>query len=279
MEVQYCNECGYPIRSNPVTLDGASYHEECLTADLSKNTKYPKVGKDTQTTKDIEQVPEEVEHIDTVGSLIPASSVNHQALNPWVSMWTKPRVTIQQIIDTDPERWVLVLAALSGISYTLSDRLGAGGEHAWPVIIGGATIVGPIIGIIFLYIIAALVRWTGKWIGGQASAKHLRAAYAWSQIPLIWGLALWIPGVALFGQEMFSTEMPRVEANLNLAFLYFGFMLIEGVIAIWAMVVYLKCIGQVQGFSAWKALGNISLAMLVVLGPFIIIGIIAVATK
>lgn len=206
---------------------------------------------------------------------------NKQMLNPWLSMWTKPRTTIQQIIDTDPERLVLVLAAITGISHTLdkASMKGAGDELAWPVIIVVAAIVGPIVGIIFLYISAALVRWTGKWIGGQASSKNVRAAYAWSSIPLIWALALWIPEVALFGQEIFATETPRVVANPHLQFLYLGFMLIEILIALWAIVVYLKCIGQVQGFSAWKALGNTILAVLVILVPFIVIGIIAMVAK
>ena len=40
-------------------------------------------------------------------------------LNPWVSIWTQPRATIQQIVDSDPEQSVLILAGISGFASTL----------------------------------------------------------------------------------------------------------------------------------------------------------------
>jgi len=48
-------------------------------------------------------------------------SSNNEALNPWLSMWTKPRATIQNIVDTNPENFVLILAAISGF-FTSIDR-------------------------------------------------------------------------------------------------------------------------------------------------------------
>ena len=47
--------------------------------------------------------------------------------------------------------------------------------------------------------------------------------------------------------------------------------MIELSIAIWAFVVFLKCLGQVQGFSAWKALGNVVLAVIVVVIAILVI--------
>ena len=41
-------------------------------------------------------------------------SINKQTLNPWISMWTKPRSTIQQIVNENPTYLVLVLAAIVG---------------------------------------------------------------------------------------------------------------------------------------------------------------------
>ena len=43
----------------------------------------------------------------------------------------------------------------------------------------------------------------------------------------------------------------------------------------WSIVVFLKSLGQVQGFSAWKALGNVVLAMLAVILLIIVIGALA----
>jgi len=200
-------------------------------------------------------------------------SINNEILNPWVSMWTKPRATIQQIVDTNPERLVLVLAAIAGFSQAL-DRASMnsnGDTLEWPTIFLIAAIAGPISGLITLYIGSALIRWTGHWMSGNASSQNIRAAMAWSSVPIIWALILWIPALILFGQELFTTEPPIIDATPSLILIFLGFAAIEITIGIWVIVVFLKCLGQVQGFSAWKALGNVFLAGLVVIIPIVII--------
>ena len=42
--------------------------------------------------------------------------------SPFISIWTKPRETIKGIVETDPKKYVLVLAMLAGVSQVL-DRL------------------------------------------------------------------------------------------------------------------------------------------------------------
>ena len=202
-------------------------------------------------------------------------SIEEQLLNPWVSMWTKPRATIQQIVDTNPQRLVLLLAAAAGFGQAL-DRASInsiGDRVDWPVIFIVAAVGGPIAGLIGLYIGGALIHWTGTWIGGKTSAENIRAAIAWSSVPMLWALVLWIPELALFGQELFTAETPVIDADttLNSAFLAFG--VVEVTIGIWTLIVYLKCLAQVQGFSAWKALGNSILAGLVIIVPILIIAI------
>lgn len=208
-------------------------------------------------------------------------SDNEQSLYPWTSIWLKPRATIQYIVESNPTRWVLVLAAITGFSSAL-DRASVksmGDQFELPMIFILAAIAGAISGIIGLYIGAALLRWTGSWMGGTASAQHIRAAMAWSSVPYVWAVVLWIPSVALFGSELFTSETPVMDANPTLLMLYLGISLIELTIAIWAIIVFMKCLGQVQGFSAWKALGNAVLAGLVIVVPvlLLIVGLAKIA--
>jgi hypothetical protein len=196
-----------------------------------------------------------------------------QSMNPWTSIWLKPRATIQYIVESNPTRWVLVLAALMGFSSALDQASikSIGDEYELPMIFIMAAIAGPICGIIGLYIGAALLRWTGSWMGGTASAQHVRAAVALSSVPYVWALVLWIPSVALLGSELFTSETPMMDADPMRLMLYLGISLIELTIAIWAIIVFLKCLGQVQGFSAWKALGNTVLAGLVIAVPILLL--------
>jgi len=54
--------------------------------------------------------------------------MNQQAipLSHFLTIWIKPRGTIRQILDTNPQQYVLLLAALSGIYRALDRASGQG---------------------------------------------------------------------------------------------------------------------------------------------------------
>jgi hypothetical protein len=136
-------------------------------------------------------------------------------------------------------------------------------------------ILGPIGGIISLYIGGALFRWSGSLLGGQASSQEVRAAIAWASVPTIAVLSLWIPELLIFGEELFTSATPRIDANPFLAVLLLGFAAIEIIAAIWAFVISLQSLGEVHKFSAWKALGAVVLGTLVILVPLLcIVGVL-----
>jgi len=196
--------------------------------------------------------------------------------NPWLSIWTRPRKTIQRIVETDPEKHVVALAALGGVVQSLSEASNRdlGDRVGVLTILAVALIAGSIAGVIGVYLSAVLLRWTGKWIGGNASTVNLRAAMAWGYVPIIAVGVLWIPLVLLLGREAFASQTPYMNqsSGLALAVLVAGVLFV--VAAVWTMVVVLKAIGQVQGFSAWKALGNSVLTGLVIVVPIIVIAVV-----
>ncbi len=207
---------------------------------------------------------------------IDVEQVNKEPLNPWFSMWTKPRETIQQIVDTNPEHSVIFLSAIAGFAQALDQASvrNLGDSLDWPMIFLFAAIVGPIFGMLGLFISGALIRWTGSWLNGKGSPQEIRAALAWSGVPIIWMLLLWLPKLPLFGQEMFTSETPIIASNPTLIFILMGFALIQLIVAIWSSIVLFKSLGQVQGFSAWKALGNSLLAGFVVIIPIFVVAFI-----
>ena len=200
-------------------------------------------------------------------------------MNPWFSMWLHPRRTIRRIVETNPDRLVLLLAAVGGIVEALinasSDSKGE--NMSLQAILLTSLIGGPLMGVIGLWLGGALLRWTGGWIGGQADSRRIRATLAWANVPLVWSLLLWIPALLLFGAELFAAATPILDASTMLSGLYMVFSFGIGIVSIWAFVVFLHALGEVQGFSAWKALGNSILAGLVVLVPLLAIVGIAIA--
>ncbi|RLA54439.1 MAG: YIP1 family protein [Gammaproteobacteria bacterium] len=200
-------------------------------------------------------------------------NTNSTTLNPWFSMWTRPRETIQQIVETNPTRLVFVLAAVGGISQTLdrASAQSAGDNLALMWILLLAIVLGPIAGIVMLFVGAKLFEISGKWLGGIADSVNLRAAIAWSNVPIIWAMLLWIPQFALLGGELFTSQTPRMDASDTLLFSYLSLAGIEVVAAVWSFVIFLKSIGQVQGFSAWKALANLAVVILMILVPIVLL--------
>jgi hypothetical protein len=97
----------------------------------------------------------------------------------------------------------------------------------------------------------------------------------WAGVIAIWAMILWVPELLLFGKELFTKETPIIDDSTLLTTLYFILAGIEVILGVWAIVVFLKCLGEVQGFSAWKALGNYLLLCLVIIVPILgVVGLI-----
>ena len=186
-----------------------------------------------------------------------------------ISICIKPRATIQKIVDKNPEDSVILLACLAGISNVLlraNDR-GMGDTMELFDIILLSLILGPFSGVISLYVGSYLIHWTGKWIGGTSSLQNIRAAMAWASMPTVISLLLLIPEVILFGEEMYTTQTPIVDSSTLLLYAFVIFSVIYLILGIWSFILYLHCLGQVQGFSLLKMFGNILLAGLVIIIP------------
>lgn len=138
-----------------------------------------------------------------------------------------------------------------------------------------ALLAGPIFGVINLYIFTGLIQWTGdKWLGGKGTDKTIKAAIAWSHVPTIEAVTLWVPAILLFGQEYFTGGTAGAGNSLNFSPAYKGLGVVDSVITIWTFIILLKCVGQAQGFSAWKALANLILSALVLI--FLLLPIVLV---
>lgn len=205
-----------------------------------------------------------------------------QSPSPFLSIWVKPRETIRKIVETNPTKHVILLAMVAGIGQALdrASSRNAGDTIPLPAILGICFILGPIGGIISLYLGGALYRWSGSWLGGKASSEEVRATIAWSSVPTICILPLWILELLILGREMFTSSTPNIDANPLLLAILLGFAIIELVVGLWAFVVFLQSLGEVHRFSGWKALGTVFLGTLVILVPILcIVGLFVAASS
>lgn len=110
------------------------------------------------------------------GARISERGTMKQGKSPWLTIWTSPRATIRRIVDYDPKHLVLVLAMLAGFANALNTTSAnnLGDILSIPIILLICAIIGPIFGVIGLYVYGALLKWTGGWIGGQGSSVQIR---------------------------------------------------------------------------------------------------------
>lgn len=194
-----------------------------------------------------------------------------EAVNLWTNIWLHPKQTIQEIIDTNAQYAVIPLTILYGIwnSLTKASNNEMGDKYELSSILFGSILSGTIGGLITLYVLGWLLKISGTWLGGKATTEHLRAALAWSVIPVICALPLCFVDIALYGNEIFSSETPTITAN---PIPFFVLLAIQFILACWASVLMFMCIAQVQGFSFWKAIGNFMLAVVLFAAPFVLLG-------
>jgi len=193
----------------------------------------------------------------------------NKSISPWLTIWYSPRKTIRHIVDTNPQNQVFLLSALIGISWTL-DQLSsrnAGDKLSFFYVLSAALIGGSIVGVALVYLMGALLHWTGKKFGGKAPVEHLRAAYAWSWIPNIWMLPVWLIELAIFGSEMFKSTTTKLEAKPLLAIILLGFTFANVLTGLLSSFFIISCVSEVQAFSNWRALGSIIASLLILLVP------------
>ena len=178
------------------------------------------------------------------------------SITPFFTIWTEPRATIRRIVDTDPTRHVIALAAIGpAINALIGQWSKAMANNAnlsvlWPLWVAFAVALQAALGVVTLYIGGALFKWSGSLLDGTASQVEVRAALAWSQVLGIVGETILLIAV-LMGVPM-PQPTPGAFPHFDPAF--YKVMVVEGVVGIWGLIVSLKCMGEVHRFSAWRAL-------------------------
>jgi signal peptidase I len=166
---------------------------------------------------------------------------------PLISFWLNPRQTIERIVADRPHHLVLPLIMLGGAASAanLLAGYGVGSEIVgWRILL--ACVVGAGIFAVFnLYVLAVVIGWIGRKMGGVASNDAVRAVFAWGMLPSILGLA-----VILSMAAGWRIVAPGAESRLLSSL----FDLVNGVCGLWGVVVTLLMLSRVERFGFWRTI-------------------------
>lgn len=182
-------------------------------------------------------------------------------LNPWTAMWWKPQAAINAVVHREGRSHTLVLAALMGVATVIGAVAPIPNLH-WFAVITFAILVGPLAGLIALYIDGALLSWVGRALGGRASQSTLRTAIAWSALPSIAALLIVLAAIAVFGQEFLGAFAAPDGVDDPVLF---SVALVAGLLPLWAIFLRIRTVGAVQHFGVIRATATVAASLLVML--------------
>ncbi|MEM7175500.1 MAG: YIP1 family protein [Chlamydiota bacterium] len=188
-------------------------------------------------------------------------------INPWLSIWIHPRKTIRAIIDYRIGHRFLLLCFLNGaLNLLMCLHLGAIGSYNLLTIFVVSLLLAIPYGYISFTVAAFGVFIVGKLIKGKGTFKQVRTAISWASIPQLVVLLLMLLG--LIWMKADPSLASRNIASLQTGGALIGLLFFYA-FTIWGVIIWLHLVGEVQKFSAWMALLNAFLAVLI----FVVISI------
>lgn len=182
------------------------------------------------------------------------------SINPWFSMWIKPRETIRALASQDTGYRFWILSLIVGWPFILQIYVILYYEN--PIYLLLITItLGILFGALNILIQTAILFLTGKMLKGKASFAEMRLAISWAHLPFI----LFSLGfIVLFLLNWF---LPTLETGESLLHPAIGRMFLIPLCALVGFVAYLilliGSVAEVQKFSIARSLVNVLLAPIV----------------
>jgi hypothetical protein len=186
-------------------------------------------------------------------------------LRPWHDVWLKPRRVFRILANMPIGRVDHGLAAAQGTVNFLALCRGGNFAHAGgvPEILGAALIIGPLTGILGLYLMTAVYVRLGRTVGSEATKAQIFHVLAYSGVPLVVSLGLWLIAAGLAGDSAFL-ETPRAGLDGFLSLLLRVQLLAHGALLLWSVLLQVMGLSEMQAVTVPRALGLWCLGQLLV---------------
>lgn len=190
---------------------------------------------------------------------------------PIFEIWTKPKKTFTWLFANDPKKYQIPLLILSGISIVLNNSLSksSGEGSLLYTLIAFSIIGGGVFGWLSLYLYSMILSWTGRWLKGKADTSAYLTVIAWSNIPWICSILVWIFKIILWGDQTLQIEKEQLEGLSLYLYSLFDFVLL--VLGIWSAVLLLIGITLIQKFTIQKTILNLFLSLIFLAIPGILV--------
>ena len=176
----------------------------------------------------------------------------------FLEMWTKPRKTIEKLIDINNRYGFVSLCFFYGfvqaVHFAQVMSLSSTFD-LWKIILLVLVFSIPL-GAAYFFVSAFIFYWIGKFIGGKGSFLDIRCAISWSNVTQVVSTALIVMMLAVFQNDFFSKVfVEQTYDNWPLVFVII-FLVGEVILSIWTFVIFVGAIAAAHRFSIWMSLLN-----------------------
>jgi hypothetical protein len=218
---------------------------------------------------------------------------NWNPVTPWLTIWTRPRMTVRKLADVGDEglRVAVLAGVLEGYSQFSLGRFSRGRfsfwnalfelielrvlfvRNFWPAAAATSAFAGAIGGIMWVWAGAEVFQWVGRLFGGRSTSNEVRTALCWSQVPQLLPsfalLVLSLPINLLYGDARSPGFDQHLRASIYalarqmpyIAIMTIGFCLLV-VTVLFSIIVRVASLWEVLALSLWRTLGTIVVAQL-----------------
>lgn len=163
--------------------------------------------------------------------------------HPLLTIWCRPSATIHVRLRevSNPQPIEFLLAASAGVSTSLNlvAIVGLGRRmRPFPLFLL-FLVLGPLSGIALMYLDAILLTLAGQALGGRARLGEVAVVFAWSNIPRLLDIALWLLLISLRGTSVLASgvELRQLLDPSNWNGLLLGLVLAIGlwIYSLWSI--------------------------------------------
>ncbi len=179
-----------------------------------------------------------------------------EPIRPLHDSWLRPRGGARELASAPITRTDYLLGAVQGIVswLSLSRAESAGANAGVAAIIGRALLAGPIAGVLGLFLMTAVYLRLGRRAGGIATRPQIVHVLAYSGVPMVASLLLWLLAAALAGRALFVATPhtgiePFVLLLLRLQIAAHVFLVL------WSLLLQVMGLSEAEHLSTGRALG------------------------
>ncbi len=179
--------------------------------------------------------------------------------NPWVKIWTSPKMTIREIVAKNPNHRLVAFCFIYGLAWCLSmaQTLALGHYYSIVALLVASSLIAVPIGYILISITTGFFWLAGKVFGGSSPYESIRTVIAWSNVPTLLSLVIWVLLMIRYGSDIFITSTPDLNSAISIADIA---VILQTIAGVWGLVIVVAGMAEVQKFSNWRAFGSLIIA-------------------